>query len=44
VPDCPALFALATSAEDAARLRSTYPGRIALKAVDHDGRIDLEPD
>jgi hypothetical protein len=44
VPDCPALFALATSAEDAARLRATYPGRAALKAVDHDGRIDLEPD
>jgi hypothetical protein len=44
VPDCPALFALATTPEDVAALRSTYPGRIALRAVDHDGRIDLEPD
>jgi hypothetical protein len=44
VPDCPALFALATTPQDATRLRATYPGRIALRAVDHDGRIDLEPD
>jgi len=44
VPDCPALFALATTPEDAARLRATYPGRIALHTVDHDGRVDIEPD
>jgi hypothetical protein len=44
VPNCPALFALATTPQDAARLRTTYPGRIALRAVDHNGRIDLEPD
>ena len=43
VPDCPVLFALATNAEDAARLRAAYPGRTALQAVNHDGRIDLEP-
>lgn len=44
VPNCPALFALATTREDAARLRQMYPGRLALRAVDHDGRVDLEPD
>ena len=44
VPDCPALFALATTPEDTARLRQAYPGRVALRAVQHDGRVDLEPD
>ncbi len=44
VPDCAALFALATTPEDTARLRQAYPGRVALRAVQHDGRVDLEPD
>jgi hypothetical protein len=44
VPDCPALFALATTPEDVARLRAAYPGRIALRAERHDDRVDLEPD
>jgi hypothetical protein len=44
VPDCPVLFALATNPDDARRLRAAYPGRLALRAINHDGRVDLEPD
>jgi hypothetical protein len=43
IPDCPALFALATTPQDEERLRTTYPGRTVLHAVNHDGRVDLEP-
>ncbi|HET6318297.1 MAG TPA: hypothetical protein VFG86_17730, partial [Chloroflexota bacterium] len=44
VPDCPVLFALATTPEDVAKLRATYPGRLPLRAVQREGRVELQPD
>ncbi len=44
VPDCPVVFALATNPEDVAKLRAAYPGRIPLRAVQREGRVELQPD
>jgi hypothetical protein len=43
LPDCGVLFALATTPQDADRLRAAYPDRTVLRATDDGGRIDLIP-
>jgi hypothetical protein len=43
LPDCGVLFALATTPEDASRLRDSYPGRTLLRAVNNAGHIELAP-
>ena len=43
LPDCPVLFALATTLVDEDKLAATYPGRTILHAVENGSRIDLEP-
>jgi hypothetical protein len=40
---CPVVFALATSDADRERLFELFPDRLRLLAIDHDGRIDIEP-
>jgi 4-amino-4-deoxy-L-arabinose transferase-like glycosyltransferase len=43
LPDCPVLFALATTPEDQARLRADYPGRTVLLAAEVAGHVRLVP-
>jgi hypothetical protein len=41
LPDCPVLFALATTPGDLGRLRAAYPDRQVVRVVDDAGRIEL---
>ncbi len=43
LPDCPVLFALASTPDDQSRLRDDYPDRSVLLAVDIGGHIRLAP-
>jgi hypothetical protein len=43
LPDCPVLFALATTPEDQNRLHALYPDSTLLRTVDNGGHIRLTP-
>ena len=41
---CPVVFAFAPGEVEAQRVLAEFPGRMHFRAVDRDGRIDIEPD
>ena len=43
LPDCDVLFALATSPQDADRLRAQFPDRSLMRAVDDRGVLEVQP-